>query len=276
LLIITKTLPEFIFIVLQDSRFVVYFYRMENAQLQADFFAKLAPKSQIIPLFDLLPGVSFFIKDKEGRFIALSMNKFEHCGVAQEHEAIGKTDHDFFSAQRADAYRADDLAVMESGEAIVNRVESAPESLGSPRLVVTNKIPLYDAAGTIIGVAGFSREIDELGTQPGSVERFAKVIEHIHHHFDEALNSKNLAAMASLSISQFERRFRKAFGASPRQYLMRIRVEAAAKKLAQTDDTVSIIAQDCGFHDHAHFSRSFRKLMHHTPTKYRALHQKKI
>ncbi len=228
----------------------------------------MASDDQILQLFDLIPGVSFFVKDREGRFVSLSLKKHAHCGVATENDAIGKTDHDFFSPQRADAYRADDIAVMESGQPIVNRVESAPESLGTPRLVVTSKVPVYDDDGDIIGVAGFSREVDQLATQAGA-ERFASVIEYIHHHYDEPLTSEDLAAKASLSVSQFERRFRKVFGGSPRQYLLRIRVEAAAKRLAETDDTVSMIAQDCGFHDHAHLSRSFRRLMHHSPTAYR-------
>lgn len=246
---------------------------MKKAKIQEAFFRKLASNEPLIQLFDLLPGVSFFIKDYEGRFMALSMNKFEHCGVAEENEAIGKTDHDFFPPQRADAYRADDLQVMDSGQPILNRVESAPDTVGTPRLVVTSKVPLYDRKGAVIGVAGFSREVDELGLQAGSAERFAKVIQHLHARYAEPLTTPDLAAMANLSVSQFERRFRKTFGTSPKQYLLRIRVDAAAKRLAETNDTVSAIAMDCGFHDHAHLSRSFRKLMHRTPTDYRAAHQ---
>ena len=136
---------------------------MESARLQAEFYRQLAPDEQIVRLFDLLPEVSFFIKNRKGQFIALSLNKFEHCGVLREEDAVGKTDHDFFPAARADAYRADDLAVMDSGQPIVNRMEAAPETLGSPRLVATSKIPLRDRRGRVIGIAGFSRPVAELG-----------------------------------------------------------------------------------------------------------------
>lgn len=67
--------------------------------------------------------------------------------------------------------------------------------------------------------------------------------------------------MAGLSISQFERRFRDACGTSPRKYVLRVRVDAAARMLIGTGLTVSEIAQECGFHDHAHLSRSFRKIL---------------
>ena len=98
-------------------------------------------------------------------------------------------------------------------------------------------------SGKVIGVAGFSREVNELNTQPESVERFAKVIEHVHTQFGEPLQTSDLAKMAHLSSSQFVRRFQKAFGASPKQYLLRIRVDAAAKLLAETERTVTTIAQ---------------------------------
>ena len=88
---------------------------MEYTISRDDFFSQLASASQILRLFDLLPEVSFFLKDRECRFIGLNRRGCEYCGVAREEEAIGKNDHDFFPSERADYYRADDLAVMKSG-----------------------------------------------------------------------------------------------------------------------------------------------------------------
>ncbi|NNE00953.1 MAG: AraC family transcriptional regulator [Pirellulaceae bacterium] len=243
---------------------------MENTSLREDFFERLGPSDQAFALFDHLPGLSFFVKDRQGRFMALNRRGCEYCGVASESDAIGKTDHDFFPKPRADEYLADDLAVIESGEAIVNRVESAPEDAGSPRLVMTSKVPLRDRRGRVIGVAGFSRQIERIQTPSGTVDAFAKVIEHLHSNFADSLSTQQLADMAGLSVSHFERRFRHAFGASPRQYLVRVRVEHAARMLRETDQTVSEIAHACGFYDHAHFSRSFRRFMNLSPSKYRS------
>ncbi|QEG43721.1 AraC family transcriptional regulator [Roseimaritima ulvae] len=242
---------------------------MENTRIRDDFFARLGPSDQVFALFDHLPGLSFFVKDRRGRFMALNRRGCEYCGVASEADAIGKTDHDFFPKTRAEEYRADDRAVMESGEAIVNRVESAPEDAGSPRLVMTSKVPLRDLRRRVIGVAGFSRQIERIQTPAGSVDAFANVMEHLHSHFADGHSTEQLAEMAGLSVSHFERRFRHAFGASPRQYLVRVRVEHAAKLLRETDQTVSEIAHACGFYDHAHFSRSFRRIMNQSPSQYR-------
>ena len=243
---------------------------MKNTDLRTQFLGRLGPDSQAFMLFDFLPGLSFFVKDREGRFIALNRRGCEYCGVTSESDAIGKTDYDFFPKSRADEYRADDAMVLESGEPIVDRVESAPEDAGSPRLVMTSKIPLRDKRRRVIGVAGFSRQIERIQTPSGTVDAFARVITHLHENFAERISSHELAAMAGLSISHFERRFRRAFGASPRQYLVRIRVEHAAKILLQSNKTVSKIAQECGFYDHAHFSRSFRKIMQVSPSEYRS------
>ena len=248
---------------------------MKNAQLKKAFFCRLAPGDQILRILDFLPEVSFFIKDRTGRFMAASLNKNEQFGLVHKGDAVGKTDHDFVSPQRADAYRADDIMVMESGEPMINRMEAAPDAMGSPRLVLTCKIPLRDRSGKVMGVAGFSRPIDRLSAGSDPDGRLAKAVEHMHQHYGQGLKSTGLAAMVGLSVSQFVRRFRQAMGASPRQYIMRIRVEAAAGKLADTRLTVSEIAQQCGFTDHAHLSRSFRRMMGIPPTEYRALHQPK-
>ena len=243
---------------------------MKYTSLRDAFFKRLGPAEQVFELFELLPGLSFFVKDRQGRFMALNQRGCEYCGVASEAEALGRTDYDFFPEQRAGEYRADDLAVMESGEAIINRIESAPEDAGSPRLVMTTKIPVRDGQRRVIGVAGFSRQIERIQTLSGTVDAFSRVMEYLHTHYAEDLSTEKLAARAGLSISHFERRFRSAFGSSPRQYLVRVRIENAAELLRNTNQTVSEIAQSCGFYDHAHFSRSFRKIMHQAPSEYRS------
>lgn len=112
---------------------------MKKTNSPSRFFERLEPNQQVLTLSDLLPDVSFFVKDRKGRFMALNRRGCEYCGVISEEDAIGKTDHDVFPRTRADDYRDDDKQVMRSGQAILNRIESAPEDAGSPRLVMTIK-----------------------------------------------------------------------------------------------------------------------------------------
>ena len=139
-------------------------------------------------------------------------------------------------------------------------------------MVMTSKIPLRDATGRVIGIAGFSRQVDDIRDPSGTVDAFADVVDHLHRNYGEPLTTVELAERAHLSVPQFERRFRRAFGTSPHQYLLRVRIENAARLLAETDQTVSEIAQTCGFYDHAHFSRSFRKTMNAAPSEHRKRH----
>ncbi|WP_052573590.1 AraC family transcriptional regulator [Haloferula sp. BvORR071] len=232
------------------------------------FLAEMAA-AVLHPLYDLMPDVSFFIKDTAGRFVALSRLGCEFCGVKTEEDAFGCTDLDFFPESRAAEYMADDRLVIASGQPIVNRIEPAPEMEGSPRLVVTNKIPVRDRNGSIIGVAGFSRRVEHLRCATTVIRKLAAAVDQIHQHYAESFDTADLAKQAGLSTSQFERLFRKALGSSPRQYLQRVRIEHACLFLVESEDTVAAIAQRCGYYDHAHFTKAFVALKGKTPTAFR-------
>ena len=242
---------------------------MANASTRSDFLQSMTEDGQILKLFDLLPEIAFFLKDLEGTFVALNRKACEYCGVAREQDAIGRSDFDFFPKSRAESFRTDDFAVMESGQPIVNRIEADPHSGNSERMVITNKVPLRNSAGKVIGVVVFSRQVERLSGRAGSADEFAQTIDHLKTNFNDHLSTSQLAEMANMSVSQFERRFRRAFGSSPRQYLLRLRVEAAARLLTFTKRPISGIAKECGFHDHAHFTRSFKKMMNMTPIFFR-------
>lgn len=239
------------------------------ADISPQAFLRRVRGAELARLFDYLPDMSFFIKDRQGRFMAVNSRGCDYCGVKHEKDAIGKTDLDFFPRSRAIEYQEDDETVMSTGKAIVNRLESAPEAEGSPRLVITSKMPLRDAAGNIIGIAGFSRQVEQTRSQGSGEARFARVIEHMHRQPDTTLSSAAMARMCGLSQSQFDRSFRRVFGTSARQYLLRVRVEAACRRLAETEDTVAALAAELGFFDHAHFTRCFRSIMGLTPAQYR-------
>ena len=130
--------------------------------------------------------------------------------------------------------------------------------------------------GNIIGLAGFSRQLDQVRSHSSGEARFAKVIEHMYQQPDAALSSAAMARMCGLSQSQFDRSFRRVFGSSARQYLLRVRVEAACRRLAETEETVAALAVELGFFDHAHFTRCFRRIMGLTPAQYREQRTPKV
>ena len=55
-------------------------------------------------------------------------------------------------------------------------------------------------------------------------------------------------------------------------YLPRVRVNAACRMLENTNHKCTAIALECGFYDHSHFSRMFRRFMGMPPQVYRQRH----
>ena len=94
---------------------------------------------------------------------------------------------------------------------------------------------------------------------------------------DEMLRSRlagnvtlgEVAAACSLSVSHFARRFRKSFGTSPHQYLIRLRIERARTLLAGTSKPVAEIAQLSGFCDQSALARAFTRVERMTPSLWR-------
>jgi transcriptional regulator GlxA family with amidase domain len=73
----------------------------------------------------------------------------------------------------------------------------------------------------------------------------------------------------SLSVSQFDRQFKRKFQTTPLKYLTKIRVDAACHQLASTDLPIATIALQTGFYDQSHFTHQFVRYKGTTPFRYR-------
>ncbi len=242
---------------------------MNFEKFKADFLKRMHSPQQMQLLFNYLPDVYFFAKDRAGRFVMANDLFVRQCGAEVEEEVVGKSDFDFFPLGRAESYVKDDAYVMETGESIIHRVELAPDPGNSINWFVTTKVPLYSAEGEIIGLAGTARDITRAGLALRPYTEMQTVLEHVRDNYANLIEIKELAALVHLSISQFERRFRKVFQISPLKHIMNVRIRAASLMLTSTNDTIASIALDCGFYDHPHFTRNFRKIMGVSPKEYR-------
>ena len=242
---------------------------MDVSRLKSDFLEEMHSPEQTLLLFNHLPDVYYFVKDREGRFVMANDTFVKQCGVATEAEIIGKTDFDFFPLGRAESYVQDDRFVMETGRGIIDKVELAPDPGNSINWFITSKVPVYSNEGDIIGLAGTSRDINRAGLALRPYTEMRTVLEFIRDNYSRSIEIRELAALVHLSVSQFERRFRKVFQISPLKHIMNVRIRAASLQLTTTNDTIASIAMDCGFYDHSHFTRNFRKIMGVSPKEYR-------
>ena len=88
----------------------------------------------------------------------------------------------------------------------------------------------------------------------------------------EPIDVDDMAAAAGLSRAHFTREFRRAFGDTPRGYLLTRRLERAAALLRNTDRSVAEICLDVGLTSVGSFTTSFTRMFGSSPTAYRAAH----
>ncbi len=101
-----------------------------------------------------------------------------------------------------------------------------------------------------------------------------ELVNHIENRVPDPVDyiemrRQTFGAEFGMSLAQFDRRMRSIVHVSPRQFLTRVRVEAAAAALEGDERALSDIALVCGFYDQASFSRQFRQATGLTPTQYR-------
>ena len=89
--------------------------------------------------------------------------------------------------------------------------------------------------------------------------------------FDRNLPLAHYGRVAGVHPVYLTQRFRVAYGESLGSFVRRQRLEWAARQLRTTEKRITDIALECGFSDHAHFSRCFRSATGLTPGSYRRL-----
>ncbi len=224
----------------------------------------------VIRIFDYLPGVMFFAKDLEGRFIMANQAFAARFGFKNIQEILGKNDTDTCSSpELISHYIKKDREAIESGKPQLGIIELFPNENGEHVWYETTKIPLWDTEGKVCGVCGIIKSYE--GTK-ASIEPYLQVeraAECIKQNLTNRLDIDKISKLSGLSVRQFERKFRKAYQVSPRGYLVRMRVAAASDLLKNTDMRPSEIAEKTGFYDASDFSRKFKAAMKLSPTEYR-------
>jgi AraC family transcriptional regulator len=96
-----------------------------------------------------------------------------------------------------------------------------------------------------------------------------KVLDCIDRNITSRVLVADLCALVCRSEAHFSRSFRGTFGYTPHAFVVRRRVELAAKYMLQTDMSLSDIALGCGFVDQAHLCKHFRVVTGETPAAWR-------
>ncbi len=109
-------------------------------------------------LMDNLPDNIYF-KDRESRFLRISLAMARKFGLKQPSQALGKTDFDFFTDEHAKQARSDEEKLLSAGQSSLDVEEEETWPDGHRTWVQTTKMPLYDENRNIVGTFGISRDV---------------------------------------------------------------------------------------------------------------------
>jgi AraC family transcriptional regulator len=102
-----------------------------------------------------------------------------------------------------------------------------------------------------------------------------RVRELLHDRFSENLPLGEVAAAVGISADHLARSFRQCHGCTMGEYVRRLRVEFACRRLAASELPLVEVALDAGFTDQSHFTKTFKRLMGITPAAFRNLHHQR-
>ena len=240
-----------------------------GVRLREQFLDSMSLDSGFEKLFNHLPGILFFAKDREGHLLAANRALLDLYGYPDETEFWGTTDFDHLPGSLAEKFRIDDLRVIETGEPMLEIVEIFMNRTGNPAWFLTNKLPIRSHAGEVIGVMGTIQDYEEQRKLLPVDSDLTPALEHIQSNYHREISVPRLAKMSGLSVRQFERRFKDHLKTTPQQFIVKMRVHATCDDLRRTKRSLAEIATDFGFYDQAAFSKYFKKHMGMTPMQYR-------
>ncbi len=139
-------------------------------------------------LLDAIPDLAW-LKDIDGRFVAVNVPFAYAAGATSPNEIEGKTDVQIWPSDLAQRYQLDDAGVIESGESI--RIIEPIAAAGGLRWFETVKVPMRGVDGRVLGTAGVAREVTERLRYEEQLRRYRNELERLVTERTTELERKN-------------------------------------------------------------------------------------
>jgi PAS domain S-box-containing protein len=144
-------------------------------QLQAAAAQLERERNLLRTLIDHIPD-SIYVRDTANRFVLANEVQARNLGVAAPADLLGKTDADFYPAEQAARFAADDRGVL-AGHALLNDEQCIIRPTGKQCVLLVSKVPLRDAEGKVTALIGIGHDITERKRMDESHARLATAIE---------------------------------------------------------------------------------------------------
>lgn len=128
---------------------------------------------------------------------------------------------------------------------------------------------IHAHVATLIALACDSRQAHPLPEHHDLSPSLERVLQHMRLYYHKPLRVSELADLAGMSPSHFNRVFRTALGSSPIDWLRHYRIAQAKRRLIESTDPVKDVARQVGYADQFYFSKDFKRFTALTPTAFR-------
>lgn len=223
-------------------------------------------------LFDGLPDVLFYIKDSDGRYLWANKTLIERSGMDGLEAVVGKTADQLFPVAGSSTV-AQDMDVIGTGHPFRELLRLYRTHRGERYWCLSSKFPLLGGSKRVVGLAGLSRDLPRPNEKHRSYHRLARFLDYIDRRLDEPVRIADAAEHASISTDTLGRLVFEVFHVTPKQLLMKKRIDKACQLLEETNHSITDISSACGYSDHSAFTRQFHAATHITPGQYRATHK---
>lgn len=223
-------------------------------------------------IFDSLPDVLFYIKDIEGRYLWTNTALVTRSGLSERRDVIGRTSDQLFPVP-GPGTMSQDLLVIRSQRPTREHLRLYRTASGERYWCLSSKFPLLNAANQVVGLIGVSRDLPRPNERHRSYHRLEKFLDYIDHRLEHSVLISEAAKHASFSNDTLGRLVFDVFHMTPKQLLMKKRIDRACELLEDTDESITLVSGACGYADQSAFARQFKVATHMAPAQYRAAHK---
>jgi PAS domain S-box-containing protein len=133
-----------------------------DVTLQVEATAELRREREMLQtLIDTIPDL-IFIKDTNSRFTRVNLAQARNLGFEDPADMVGKSDADFYPAQRAIEFRTDECQLFVTGQPLINKLERLHSEGQEAKWMLTSKAPIFDELGRVTGLVGAARDVTQI------------------------------------------------------------------------------------------------------------------
>ena len=244
----------------------------EAARRRDAFFAAGGDALRMLAQFaETLPETGVTIKDTQGYIYFKNRRALELMNLTDDSSVIGRRSQHLYPRRLWQVYINREEPTLRTGEPLIDKVYGYVADM-STALNRVSVFPVRDTQGAIVGLMTSHYRARSRESAPNWYDAMKESIAFVAENYAADLSVADLARRANLSESQFTRIFRRQTECTPAQYIVQTRINAARTLLETTDKLLTDIAAETGFYDHAHFVKTFKRIVGTTPSHYRKQH----